>query len=527
MTNHGHRTSSEHQRWLRWHLGTMLMGILALNGGEAHAQSMNVDIERGAHPAHVSAEDHGAYLTYDVKASGDTSLSCAEYTPSGPCKTLTASDDAHTVTYAVETTWRSYDDYNRPGGSGLPSRTEGAINARTSRTSGAIRGDNWYWTRREGPISPTEERPLLATMTLVSSEAGTGIGTNKTLQWAVNPQFTLVPQSTTVSEGTDTHAIFAVFLDPPALGNDHRAVRNLRRLSDGRKRLHGYVGDVDVCRWRQREADSGSDHAVSDSGENFTMTLSNPSGATRILLTEGGVAFVDRLTYSITILNDEPGDNPNSDDVSLVTITAESGSVAEGADAVFKLTRTGNTDDALTVTLAVAETGAMLSDSLPTSATFTAGKSDTELRVATVGDEADEDDSTLTVTLASGEGYRLGNNNQSEASATILDDDAAALPGGTVAVAGTVVWTADMTVTDYGNGSVDREPACEPARQRGPASTAPLLPHRRAQAPHGIHKQCRHRLSHACRRQRQAGVSRGAIRRLELHLERRQRRLDG
>ena len=37
MTKHGRRTSSEHQRRLRWSLGTMLIGILALNAGQARA----------------------------------------------------------------------------------------------------------------------------------------------------------------------------------------------------------------------------------------------------------------------------------------------------------------------------------------------------------------------------------------------------------------------------------------------------------------------------------------------------------
>ena len=468
MVSHSDKTRT--LDWRKLIVLAALVAMLALVSvaRPAQAASMNVDIERGAHPAHVSTEGDGTYLTYDVKASGDTSLFCDEYGSSGRCSTLAASDDAHTVTYTVETTWRSYDEYNRPSRSGLPSRTVGAINGKTSRTRGAIRGDNWYWTRREGPLPSREERPLLATMTLVSSEAN--IGTNKTLQWAVNPQFTLVPQSTTVTEGTDTHAIFAVFLDPPALeattvqyatsdgsataGSDYTATSGTLTFSVGDD---GKLIQVPI-----------TNDAVSDSGENFTMTLSNPSGATRILLTEGGVAtFVDRLTYSITILNEEPGDNPNSDDVSLVTIAAESGWVAEGSDAVFKLTRTGNTDDALPVTLAVAETGAMLADSLPTSATFTAGKAETELRVSTVGDEADEDDSALTVTLASGEGYRLGTNNQSEASATILDDDAKELPGETKAVAGTTVWTADMTVEDYGNGSIGAGTATLLANQRG------------------------------------------------------------
>ena len=46
MTKHGRRTSSEHQGWLRWSLGTMLIGILALNAGQARGQSMKLDIER-------------------------------------------------------------------------------------------------------------------------------------------------------------------------------------------------------------------------------------------------------------------------------------------------------------------------------------------------------------------------------------------------------------------------------------------------------------------------------------------------
>ena len=273
-----------------------------------------------------------------------------------------------------------------------------------------------------------------------------------------------------MSEGSDSHAVFGVFLDPPALeattvqyatsdstataGSDYTATSGTLTFAVG-----------DDAKLIQVPI---TNDAVSDSGETFRMTLSNPSGVTRLHFAHGGVnTFATTVNRVITILNDEPGDNPNSDDVSLVTITAESGSVAEGSDTVFKLTRTGNTDDALTVTLAVTETGAMLADSLPTSATFTAGKSETELRVATVGDEADEDDSTLTVTLASGEGYRLGTNSQSEASATVLDDDAAALPGGTVAVAGTVVWTADITVTDYGNGSIGAGTADLLANQRG------------------------------------------------------------
>ena len=210
-----------------------------------------------------------------------------------------------------------------------------------------------------------------------------------------------------------------------------------------------------------------NDDMVNDSGELLAMEFTNPTGAARLIALGGHGTAEAKVEALGQILNDEPGPDPSTDGLPLVTIAAESGWVAEGSDTVFKLTRTGNTDDALTVTLAVVETGAMLADSLPTSATFTAGKSETELRVSTVGDEADEDDSTLTVTLASGEGYRLGTNNQSEAITTILDDDAKELPGETMAVAGTTVWTADMTVEDYGNGSIGADTATLLANQRG------------------------------------------------------------
>ena len=128
--------------------------------------------------------------------------------------------------------------------------------------------------------------------------------------------------------------------------------------------------------------------------------------------------------------------------------------MTEGSDAVFKLTRTGDTDDALTVALSASETGSMISGAAPTSVTFAAEASETELRIPAAADTTDEDDSTLTVTPTAGDTYPLDTNEQRTAALTVLDDDAAELPGGTVAVAGTTVWTADMTVTDYGNGSI-------------------------------------------------------------------------
>ncbi len=467
MVSHSDKTGK--LDWCRRIVLAALLAMLALVSvaNPAQAANINLDIERGAHKAHISTEGGAVDIKYDIKASGSTDLFCTKFHATRGCEEYSF-NDAGSVTYAVETVWR---DNEGNAVSGFVSRSAGAVNGRTSRTRNAQRNANWYWDRTVDLIDATESRPLRATMTLVETESGVAnIGPNNTLKWNVNPRISLAAQSLTVTEGTDTHAEFTVRLTPAALvpvtvdyatsdgtataGSDYTSTSGTLTFAAGES-----VKTIQV---------PITNDAINDSGETFTLTLSNPSGVTRLVLLDGAVRqFVGSLTNTITILNDEPGDNPNSDDVSLVAIAGESGYVIEGSDAVFKLTRTGDTDSALTVNLAVAETGAMLSASPPTSATFDAGKAQTELRVTTAGDNTKEKDSTLTVTLSGGEGYRLGTNNQSAAGVTVLDDDAAPVPEPTEAVAGTTVWTADMTVEDYGNGSIGAGTATLLANQRG------------------------------------------------------------
>ena len=388
-----------------------------------------------------------------------------------PCAGRENSDNTVKLEFDVE--WQSFDEYSRQRYSGYPVHTKTGLISQAAINNNNMKVDEspWVWDRTVTGIPRDDERPLRATVTMrVVDTTKARAGSTTTHQLNLNPQMTLVPQSYVVTEGSDSHAVFGVFLDPPAL----ETTTVQYATSDGTATAGSdYTATSGTLTFAVGDNAKGiqvpiTNDAVSDSGEGFDMTLSNASGVTRLLFPAGGAnALVDTVSYSITILNDEPGDNPGSDDLPLVTIGPASGSVTEGSDAVFTLTRTGETDDALTVALAVAETGAMLSDSPPTSATFATGKTETELRVATVGDDADEDDSTLTVTLTSGETYRLGTNDQMAASATVLDDDAASLPGGTVAVAGTVVWAADMTVTDYGNGNVGAGSADLLANQRG------------------------------------------------------------
>ena len=434
----------------------MLIGILALNAGQARGQSMNLDIERRGHPTTVSTETHGVYLRCGVKATQDTSVFCGErdgVTRKCTVGGLLTTDDANTVPFAVETEWRK----TRLGAGGLPTRTEGGLNAGTATTKAQLTPGTWRWDNKiEGPINATEDRPLLATMRLVKVGTEYNIGPNNTLQFAVNPQISI--EHAEATEGTNSHLEFKVTLLPKALETTKVSCYTIAATAEVGTDYTDSRGDVT---WSTGESIKYIrvpiiDDTVDDDGEELLLTLTNPTGVTRLVQTEGyflpngqyvpTVFTATNLSVIGTIRNDEPGPDPTVEDLPLVTIEAGSAYVTEGSDAAFKLTRTGETTDALTVALSTAETGAMLAGTAPTSATFAAGNAETELRIATAGDETVEDDSTLTVTLTSDDAYRLGTNDQAAAAISVLADDATALPGGTVAVEATTIWTADMTV---------------------------------------------------------------------------------
>ena len=107
-----------------------------------------------------------------------------------------------------------------------------------------------------------------------------------------------------------------------------------------------------------------------------------------------------------------------------VSVAAGSSPVTEGSDAVFTLTRAGDTSAELTVALSVTEDGAVLAGTPPAEAVFAAGSGTTELTVATQDDEAAEDASAVTVAFEVGTGYTVDANG-TEATVTVADDDAA------------------------------------------------------------------------------------------------------
>ena len=139
--------------------------------------------------------------------------------------------------------------------------------------------------------------------------------------------------------------------------------------------------------------------------ETFAVTVdyvdSNPSHL------QGGPA-----TATVTI---------QDNDLPTVSIAAVTSSAPEDQSLLFRLTRDGVADDALTVNVRVSETRRMLASGQPTTATFSAGASTTTLAVPLDDDTEDEDISVVTAMVRSGSGYVVGTD--SSAIATAVDND--------------------------------------------------------------------------------------------------------
>ena len=114
-------------------------------------------------------------------------------------------------------------------------------------------------------------------------------------------------------------------------------------------------------------------------------------------------------------------DSATTEALPVVTISAVSNSPTEGAPAVFELTRDGNLTSALSVDVAVTETGDMISGSAPSTVSFSADQSTATLTVATDNDDADEPDSDIRAAVQSGSAYTVGSN--AAATVTVADDD--------------------------------------------------------------------------------------------------------
>ena len=172
------------------------------------------------------------------------------------------------------------------------------------------------------------------------------------------------------------------------------------------------------------------------SGETVTVGYAAPAGADAALLKDA--AGNPAAGFSAEAVTNGTQGLP------AVSIAAETIPVTEGADAAFTLTRTGSVSLALTVTVEVMESGAVLTETSPSAVTFQAESATAALELATGDDEAVEDASTVTVTVVAGDGWTV-DSDAGSAAVTVEDDDAS--PEVTTASALSVVENATAVVT--------------------------------------------------------------------------------
>ena len=105
------------------------------------------------------------------------------------------------------------------------------------------------------------------------------------------------------------------------------------------------------------------------------------------------------------------------------TVTAGTSPVSEGTAATFTVRLDPPAPEALTVAVAVTDSGAALSGTPPASVTFAREASSATLSVPTAGDRVVEGDSTVTATVTPGTGYSVGT--AASAAVVVRDDDTA------------------------------------------------------------------------------------------------------
>ena len=226
---------------------------------------------------------------------------------------------------------------------------------------------------------------------------------------------------------------------------------------DGRASTDPDAGDTLSHAWTQAD-DGGPRVTLSDASAAQPM-FTSPSD----LAAETGLGFTLRVTDAAGLWG-EAAVTVTVSLISEVSIAAAADYPTEGGDAVFRLTRAGSALRALTVPVTVEETGAMLGSPVPAGATFAAGSRETELRVPTAADAVSENDSRVTARLASGPGWQLAPGAAS-ALLTVLDDDVAP----SVSAADVTIWSADMTVVEYGPRSIGAGSADQFSNQMGRA----------------------------------------------------------
>ena len=168
--------------------------------------------------------------------------------------------------------------------------------------------------------------------------------------------------------------------------------------------------------------------------------------------------------------------------VPVITISAVSDTVSEGASAAFTLTAKPAPATSLTVSLSSSGGDGFLKDPPPSSVTVGAGASEVTVRLPTVDDAVDEPDGAVTVQVSAGVGYSVGTS--SSARVVVKDNDPVKrprAPANFTAVAGAgelaLSWSRAAGATSYElryRGDGDAKPSPWPWSRLGDVTTHTL-----------------------------------------------------
>ena len=185
------------------------------------------------------------------------------------------------------------------------------------------------------------------------------------------------------------------------------------------------ANDVETLTFSATKSDDGASVAYLDSDGNTLDDADTTEDGFQVALAVGANAITVRVTAENGTTQDYTVTVTRAEALPTVTVAAATGgeTVTEGTDAAFTLSRTGSTTAALTVTVAVSETGSVLKDAsaVPSSVTFAADAATAPLALETDDDDTDDDAGTVTVTLGTDTGYTVGD--PGAATVAVSDND--------------------------------------------------------------------------------------------------------
>ena len=198
--------------------------------------------------------------------------------------------------------------------------------------------------------------------------------------------------------------------------------------------------------------DARAVEAVALAGNTVTLTLASAVTAADTVTVaytapdETGTGLQDAAGNRVASVAASEVSNGTAVVLPAVSIAPASTPVTEGNSASFRLSRTGSTTEALTVSVSVSEAGSVLDGTPPSSATFAAGSSETRLAVATVNDATHEADARIAALVIAGNGYTVDG---ASAGVDVFDNDTAPPEQqGTVET----LWSTTMLWKDVGYG---------------------------------------------------------------------------